>query len=111
MLVGVPGPFTGQTRLADAGFPRDQHCVRTAVERRLPRGQKSLEFGATPDERPGPGQHRGQAGPLHGCVGVTGAGIVGGLQAEFENVLRAREVFQLAHPEIGEDHVVGQVNR
>ena len=108
LLVGVSGPFTGQARLAYAGFPRDQHCVRAAVERGLPRGQKSLEFAAAPDERPRPGQHRGQAGPLHGRVSCDGAGIVGGLQAELENMLRAREVAQLAHPEIGEDHVIGQ---
>ena len=43
-----------------------------------------------------------------GASVVDGAGIVGGLQAEFEHVLRAREVAQLAHPEIGEHNVVGQ---
>ena len=108
MLVGLSGPFAGQARLADAGFAGDQHCVRAAGERGLPRGQKSLEFAAAPDERPGAGQHRGQAGPLHGCVSCDGAGVLGGLQAELENMLRAREVAQLAHPEIGEHHVVGQ---
>ena len=108
LLVGLSGPFTGQPRLADAGFPRDQDCMRAAVERGLPRGQKSFEFGAAPDEGPRPGQHRGQAGPLHGHVSGGGARIVGGLQAELEHMLRAREVAQLAHPQVGEDHVIGQ---
>ena len=108
MLVGVLGPFPGQSRLAYPGFPRDQHCMRTAVECGLPRGQESLEFGATPDERSGPSQHRRQGRPLNGCVGCDGAGFLSSLKAEFENVLRAREVAQLAHPEIREDHVVGK---
>ena len=38
-----------------------------------------------------------------GASSVGARDIVGGLQAKFENMLRAREVVQLAHPEIGED--------
>ena len=44
LLVGLPGPFAGQARLADTRFAGDQHGARAAGERGLPRGQKSLEF-------------------------------------------------------------------
>ncbi len=29
-------------------------------------------------------------------------------QAQFENMLGAREIFQLTHPQVGEHHIVGQ---
>ena len=63
----------------------------------------------TPDERPGAGQHRGQARALDGRFGWDCLRpLVGGFQSELEDVLGAREVFQLAHPQVGEHNVVGQ---
>ena len=109
MVVGLPGPFAGQTGLADTRFAGDQHRVRATGERGLPRGKKSLELAPAPDERPGAGQHRGQAGALQGRIGRGRlTTLVGGFQSELENVLRAREIAQLAHPQVGEHDVVGQ---
>ena len=34
--------------------------------------------------------------------------VLGGFQAQLKNVLGAGEVFQLAHPQVSEHHVVGQ---
>ena len=34
--------------------------------------------------------------------------LVSGFQAQFENVLRARQVSQLAHPQVVEHNIVGQ---
>ena len=108
MVVGLTAPFTGEARLADAWFAGDQHGAGASGESRLPCGPKSIEFAGTPDERPWANQHGGQTGALHGRIGCRSAGIVGGLQAEFEHMLRAREVFELAHPQVGEQNVVAQ---
>ena len=62
-----------------------------------------------PTNGPGPVSTAGQARALDrriACGLLTI--VVGGFQAELENVLRAREVSQLAHPQVGEHDVVGQ---
>ena len=69
LVVGLSRPFAGQTRLADTRFAGDQHRVRAAGERGLPRGRQSLELVPAPDERPGAGEHRGQARALQRRVG------------------------------------------
>ena len=72
-------------------------------------GKQPRELASAPDERAGPGEHGGQGGALHRCLGRDFlALVVGCFQAELENMLRAREVLQLAHPEVGEQRVVGQ---
>ncbi len=84
--------------------------MRGAGERGLPRSQKPLELEPTPDERPGSDQHRGQARALHRRTSVVGGLrlVVGGFQSELEDMLGAREVFQLPHTQVGEHNVVGQ---
>ena len=109
VLIGPLGPFAGQARLADTRFAGDQHGAHTTGERGLPRRQQPFELAATPDERPGPDKYCGQAGPLHRRIaGVRLGTVLGGFQAELENMLGAREVSQLSHPQVGEHNVVGQ---
>ena len=109
LLVGLPGPFAGQTRLADAGFAGDQH--RVACRRRARSATRTEAARVRGHARR---TARGRSAPragraLHGRIGCGASRIVvSGLQAELENVLRAREVAQLAHPEVGEHNVVGQ---
>ena len=74
LLVGLPGPFAGQARLADTRFAGDQGGARTTAKRGLPGGQKPLELAPAPDERPGTDQHRGQARTLHRAHRLSAVG-------------------------------------
>ncbi|MCV7332024.1 hypothetical protein H7J81_18140 [Mycobacterium cookii] len=109
MLVSLLRPLAGQACLAHPGFAGDQHGMRTAGQRGLPRGHESVEFAATSDEWAGAGQHCREAGPLQGRLAhLLRPIVVCGFQPQLEDVLGAGQVFELTHPEVGEHDVVGQ---
>ncbi len=73
--------------------------MRAARQRGLPGGHQPFELTAAPDERPGAGQHRGEARPLEGLITrLCRRHVARRFQPQLENVLRAGQVAELPHP-------------